>query len=233
MAFFKSRDFFPQRRLRLEQRLASTLFAIESVEGLQLDVQSKKRLYRLTQGVQLGARGLHAFQLARDALGVAMQRRLFLFGDVDLGEKLCRLLALTLDHFPAGLHRHQLALTYRTAVRGVLRPRFRFFLARRCLSERAQHGFGVGHPPLHALDRSAHPVALLACQVLGDAQLLVPEHARQKLPAARRFHRRHHVELFLPGEVGVVELGQRHAQSPLQQLVDGGDGVGNGGVGAI
>ena len=118
-------------------------------------------------------------------------------------------------------------------MRGLLRARFCFFLTRRGFGERAQDGLGIGHPALHSVDRGPHPVSLLACQVLGDAELLVAEYARQKLAAAGGRHRRHHAELFLSREIGVKEFRERHSEPALHQLGNSGDRIGDWRIGAV
>src|SRR5688500_3283174 len=101
MTLGKSRDFFEQRGLRLDQRFAAAFFAIKRVQRLKLDVESEQRLDTLTQSVELGARRVHAFQLSTNSVGVAMQGGFLFFGDRDLSEELSRLFALPLRHLPA------------------------------------------------------------------------------------------------------------------------------------
>jgi hypothetical protein len=112
-----------------------------------------------------------------------MQRGFLFFGDGDLGEQLRRLLALALHHLPARLDRHHLSLAHRSAVRRLLRARFRLLPARGRFRQRAQNRFRVRHAALHSVDRRAHAVSLLAREILSDAQLLVAEDPREELSA--------------------------------------------------
>ena len=206
VALLQPRDFLAQRCLRLEQRLATTLFAIESVQRLELHVQGEQRLDALAQAVELGSSGLNPFQLSDYALGVAMHRRFLLFGNRDLREELRRLLALALRHLPTRLDGHHLPLANRSAVSRLMGARFCFRLARCRLGQIAQDCLWIGHSALHSVNARSHPVSFLAGELLRDSQLLIAKNPRKKLAALGGRHRRHHAQLFLSGEVGVEEL---------------------------
>src|SRR5689334_11146707 len=225
VALLQARNLFAQCGFALEQCFPAAFLAIEGVQSLELDVQRVQRLDRKSKRIQLRTGRLHAFQLVGDALRIATERGFLFFADGDLRQQLRRLLALTLHHFPTRLDRHELALTHRTLVRSMLRPRLSLLLSRGCFREIAQNNLGIRHAALHSLDPRAHTISLVARQVLGDAQLLIPQHPGKKLPATGRLHRRHHVQLFLSREIGVIELGERHAQPALQQVVGCGDRI--------
>ncbi len=129
VTLLESRDLLAQRGLGFKQRLPPAFLAIEYVERLELDVEREQWLDRIAQGGELSARGLNAFQLARNALGVPLECCFFFLRDRDLGQQLRGLLPLALHHFPAWLDCHHLALAHCSAMRRVVRARFGFFLS--------------------------------------------------------------------------------------------------------
>jgi hypothetical protein len=132
-------DFLQQRTFRLDQGLSPAFLAIEDVERLQLDVEREQRLDGQQQAIELRMRGGNALELSCDSLRVAVECGLFFLRHRDLCEKLRRLLALLLRHFPARLDRHHFPLAHGTLVRSLLRLCFSLFLPARSLRQRAQH----------------------------------------------------------------------------------------------
>src|ERR1700737_383269 len=86
---------------------------------------------------------------------------------------------------------------------------------------------------MHSLYRCTDSISLFACELLGDAQLLVTKNSGEELSALCRRHRRHHAELLLSSEVGVEEFRQRHPKAVLEKLGHTGNGIGDRGLGAI
>ena len=176
MALLQAAYLLAQGRLRLDQCLPPALLPVQRVQRLQLDVEREEGLARFAKRVELGTGRFDALELALHPIGIAMQRRLSFFGDVDLRQKLPGLIPLPLNHLPPRLDRHHLAVAHRPTMRRLLGSRFSLLLARRSLGQRPQDRFGIGHPALHPFDRRPDPIALLAREILGDAQLLVAEH---------------------------------------------------------
>ena len=102
------------------------------------------------------------------------------------------------------------------ALRGDRQPAFG-------VTQRAHHDFRLRHAGAQALRLRLDGALALTHEILRVAQALVAENARQELRALGRTHRRHHAELFLPGEIGVEELLVAHPEPAMQEVVHGTD----------
>ena len=145
-------------------------------------------------------------RFAIDALEIAQRARALALGDAQLGHERVHRFAFALDRFPTRLdlieHRARAG-----ARRDRRRERFSAAASRALASAIARATTsGSGIAGAKTLRLRFELLLLFADEVLRVAQTLVAEHAREKLRAFRRAHRRHDAELFLPGEIGVEEL---------------------------
>src|SRR5919108_2382768 len=110
------------------------------------------------------------------------------------------------------------ALSKPRAIAGLLESRFH-------VRDLAGDRLRIAHAQLQAGHFRHDRPPTVAREFLRGTQPLVTEHAREKLRTLGRAHRRHHADLFLPGEVRVEELLARHPQPTHEDVGYTGDRV--------